>query len=357
PRVMQMVMDSLRYWAGEMHVDGFRFDLASTLGRGPQGFDPHCSLFSAMRQDPLLARAKLIAEPWDLGPGGYQLGHFGAGWSEWNDRYRDSVRRFWRGDAGALPELATRITGSADLFDHDGRHPRASINFLTAHDGFTLQDLVSYERKHNEANGEDNRDGRDEAYSANYGAEGPADDENIGALRRRQRRNMLATLLLSQGTPMLLAGDEFGRTQQGNNNAYAQDNEISWVDWDAIDDDTRGDIGFVRRLLSLRRQHPALRWPRFLHGWMQCDRGVKDITWLAPGGGEMTTEQWSDPEARSVGLLLNGRADTSITAPPPDEILLLLLNAAVDAIDFQLPRLPFGSGWVELLAADRRPDS
>src|SRR5579885_124360 len=268
PRVMQMVMDSLRYWTGEMHVDGFRFDLASTLGRGPQGFDPHCSLFSAMRQDPLLARVKLIAEPWDLGPGGYQLGHFGAGWSEWNDRYRDSVRRFWRGDAGALPELATRITGSADLFDHDGRHPRASINFLTAHDGFTLQDLVSYEHKHNAANGEDNRDGRDEAYSANYGIEGPTDDENILALRRRQRRNMLATLLLSQGTPMLLAGDEFGRTQRGNNNAYAQDNEISWVDWEAIDDDTRGDIGFVRRLLNLRRQHSALRWPRFLHGWM-----------------------------------------------------------------------------------------
>lgn len=357
PRVLQMVMDSLRYWAGEMHVDGFRFDLATTLARGPDGFDPHSSFLDAVRQDPLLARTKLIAEPWDVGPGGYQLGRFGAGWAEWNDRYRDSVRRFWRGDAGALPEFATRITGSADLFDHDRRRPAASINFVTSHDGFTLQDLVSYERKHNEPNEEDNRDGHDGAFGTNYGVEGPTDDARIVALRRRQRRNMLATLLFSQGTPMLLAGDEFGRTQNGNNNAYAQDNETSLVAWEAIDDAARDDVAFVRRLITLRRQHPALRWPRFLHGWEKCDKGIKDITWLAPGGEEMTTEHWSNPEARSVGLLLNGRADSSITAPPSDEILLLLLNAHEENLDFKLPRLPFGSGWVELLAASRRADS
>jgi glycogen operon protein len=357
PRVLQMVMDSLRYWAGEMHVDGFRFDLATTLARGPNGFDPHCSFLDALAQDPLLARVKLIAEPWDLGPDGYQLGRFGAAWSEWNDRYRDSVRRFWRGDAGALPELATRITGSSDLFDHDGRNPRASINFITAHDGFTLRDLVSYDHKHNEANQEDNRDGRDDGLSANYGAEGETSDPAIIELRRRQRRNLLATLLLSQGTPMLLAGDEFGRTQHGNNNAYAQDNETSWVDWEAIDETADLDIRFVRRLISLRRNHAALHWPRFMHGWAQCEKGIKDITWLASEGGEMNTGHWSDPERRSVGLLLNGRADTRVGTLPLDEILLLLLNGHPDDIDFRLPSLPFGSGWAELLAADRRPQS
>jgi glycogen operon protein len=355
PRVLQMVMDSLRYWAGEMRVDGFRFDLATALARGPNAFEPRCSFLDAVRQDPQLARVKLIAEPWDLGPGGYQLGHFGAGWSEWNDRYRDSVRRFWRGDAGSLPELATRITGSADLFDHDGRHPRASVNFVTAHDGFTLHDLVSYDHKHNEANGEDNRDGTDDNLSANYGVEGATEDNLILALRRRQRRNLLATLLLSQGTPMLLDGDEFARTQGGNNNAYAQDNETSWINWDAIDDAAEGDIAFVRRLIALRRHHPALRWPRFLHGSRRGDKGIKDITWIAPDGGEMTEARWNDVQARSVGLLLNGRADTAASAPPPDEILLWLLNAHTEALDFRLPELPFGAGWSELFAADRRP--
>ncbi|MGH8112046.1 MAG: glycogen debranching protein GlgX [Rhodanobacteraceae bacterium] len=357
PRVLQMAMDSLRYWAVQMHVDGFRFDLATALARGPEGFNAHCSFLDALRQDPVLATRKLIAEPWDLGPGGYQLGHYGHGWSEWNDRYRDSVRRFWRGDSGALPELATRILGSADLFDHDGRRPRASINFITAHDGFTLQDLVSYEHKHNEANGEDGRDGRDDALSANYGVEGPTSDANILELRRRQRHNLLATLLLSQGTPMLLAGDEFGRTQHGNNNAYAQDNEISWLDWEAIDEEAEGDIRFVRRLLMLRRQNPALRWPRFLHGNARDDQGLKDTTWCAPDGGEMTTEHWGNPAARCVGLMLNGRADPAADTPPLDEILLLLLNAHPDALDFKLPGLPFGSGWIELLGAGRRPDS
>ncbi len=359
PRVLQMVTDSLRYWTGEMHVDGFRFDLASALARGPDGFNPHCSFLDAVGQDPLLARTKLIAEPWDLGPGGYQLGQYNPGWSEWNDRYRDTVRRFWRGDEGMLPELATRIAGSADLFDHDGRRPRASINFITAHDGFTLADLVSYDHKHNEANNEDNRDGRDDAFSSNYGAEGPTDDAAINALRRRQRRNLLATLLFSQGTPMLLAGDEFGRTQSGNNNAYCQDNEISWVDWEAIDDDAQSGIAYVRRLLKLRRRHPALRWPRFLHGKKQGEQGVKDITWIAPDGHEVSPERWNDPAMRAVGLLLNGEAGKSpaVSAPPRDEILLLLLNARPDAVAFRLPALPFGIGWFELLAADRRPDA
>lgn len=356
PYVLQMVMDSLRYWASEMHVDGFRFDLATALARGPEGFDPHCSFLDAVRQDPVLARCKLIAEPWDLGPGGYQLGNYGHGWSEWNDQYRDVVRRFWRGDEGTLPELTTRILGSADLFDHDGRRPRASLNFITAHDGFTLHDLVSFEHKHNEANGEGGRDGRDDEFSANYGAEGPTDDPTIITLRRRQRRNLLATLLLSQGTPMLVAGDEFGRTQHGNNNAYAQDNEISWLDWDAIDEAGNEDIEFVRALIALRQRHLALGWQRFMHGVAQSERGIKDATWLAPGGGEMSTEQWNDPQARSVGLLLNGFAhravDARVDTMTPAEIVLLLLNSAAEAIEFRLPALPCGQGWVEQFATE-----
>lgn len=357
PRVLQMVLDSLRYWASQMHVDGFRFDLASALARGPEGFNPHCSFLDALRQDPVLATRKLIAEPWDLGPGGYQLGHYGHGWSEWNDRYRDVVRRYWRGDEGMLPELATRVLGSADLFDHDGRRPRSSVNFITAHDGFTLQDLVSYEHKHNEANGEDNRDGSDNANSANYGVEGPTDDAAVNDLRRRQRRNLLATLLLSQGTPMLLAGDEFGRTQKGNNNAYAQDNEISWVDWGAVDDTARDDMAFVRRLIALRHKHAALGWRRFMHGHARCDRGIKDAAWYAPCGGEMSPEQWNDPQARSVGLLLNARAhrnlETRVETMALDEVMLLLLNAATEDAGFKLPALPCGRGWVQLIATDK----
>jgi glycogen operon protein len=350
PRVLQMVMDSLRYWAGEMHVDGFRFDLATALGRGPEGFDPHCSFLDALRQDPLLAETKLIAEPWDLGPGGYQLGQYGHGWSEWNDRYRDTVRRFWRGDEGVLPEFATRIAGSADLFDHNGRRPRSSINFITAHDGFALADLVSYEHKHNEANQEDNRDGTDNNISANYGAEGETGDEGILALRRRQRRNFLATLLLSQGTPMLLAGDEFARTQGGNNNAYCQDNEISWVDWQTLEDPGCDDVEFLRRLLNLRREHPALRWSHFLHGEAQGERGLKDITWLTPDGSEMGEASWQDG-ARTLGLLLNGNAGKpAVESPQPlEEILLLLFNANANGLEFKLPALPFGTSWTCVL--------
>ncbi|MDN5864947.1 MAG: glycogen debranching protein GlgX [Gammaproteobacteria bacterium] len=351
PRVLQMVMDSLRYWAGEMHVDGFRFDLATALGRGPEGFDPHCSFLDALRQDPLLATRKLIAEPWDLGPGGYQLGHYGHGWSEWNDRYRDTVRRFWRGDEGILPELATRIMGSADLFDHDGRRPRSSVNFVTAHDGFTLADLVSYEHKHNEANGEDNRDGSDHNLSTNHGVEGASDDPAVLAVRRRQRRNLLATLLFSQGTPMLLAGDEFARSQGGNNNAYCQDNEISWLDWEAVDAGPGSDVEFVRRLLHLRRRHAILRWPHYLHGQAQCEKGIKDAGWFAPDGTEMDPEDWENPDARAVGLILNGNAGGAQVDPAQahEEILLMLLNAGGEAVPFQLPGLAVGGAWVCIL--------
>ena len=268
PRVLQMVMDSLRYWVREMHVDGFRFDLATTLGRegDGEGFDPYGSFFDAVRQDPELSRVKLIAEPWDVGPEGYRLGHYPAGWAEWNDRFRDTVRCYWRGDHGTVPELAQRIAGSSDLFEHNGRRPWCSINYVACHDGFTAADTVSYAERHNEANGEGGVDGHDHNCSANYGVEGPAEDAGINALRARQIRNLLATVMLSQGTPMLLAGDEFGRSQGGNNNAYCQDNEVSWLDWSGIGADGADLQAFVRRLLALRRDHPVLRRPRFLHG-------------------------------------------------------------------------------------------
>ncbi len=350
PRVLQMVMDSLRYWASEMHVDGFRFDLATTVGREANGFDPNCGFFDALRQDPCLAQVKLIAEPWDVGLGGYQLGNFGPPWSEWNGQYRDTVRKFWRGDPGMMPALAARLAGSADLFDHRGRAPSAGINFVTAHDGFTLNDLVSYENKHNEANGEDNRDGTNENYSINHGAEGPTDDQAIIAARRRHRRNLLATLLLSQGTPMLLAGDEFGRTQRGNNNAYCQDNDISWLPWDKIaaDADEEKFTDFVRELIGLRRRHPVLRWRRFLHGHHVSASGIKDITWIAPDATEMTPERWQSPDIRCVGLMLNGEANAS-AAPGGQsvegELLLILLNGNGAAVDFKLPPAPDGMGW------------
>ena len=358
PRVLQIVMDSLRYWVEVMHVDGFRFDLATTLARTPTGFDPASSFLAAVRQDPVLSRVKLIAEPWDIGPGGYQLGAFGTGWAEWNDRYRDAVRRFWRGDAGVLQELATRLSGSADLFDRQYRRPYDSINFVTAHDGFTLRDVVSYERKHNEANREDDRDGNDANDSANYGAEGDSDDPAITAIRRRQRRNLLATLLLSQGTPMLLAGDELGRTQGGNNNAYCQDNPTSWLDWTAVDDPERDDLAFVQELLALRRRHKMLRWPAFLHARQSRD-GIKDITWLGPDGSEMATEHWHDADRRVIGLMLNsgpnerapGNGETAAS-----ELILLIFNAQTESITFVMPSRPTDGAWVLLLdtAADGR---
>jgi isoamylase len=360
PHTLQLIMDSLRYWVTEMHVDGFRFDLASTLAREFYDVDRLSVFFDLVQQDPVISQAKLIAEPWDVGPDGYQLGNFGPGWSEWNDRYRDGARRFWRGDEGVLPELAARLAGSADLFDRRARRPSSSINFITAHDGFTLADLVSYEHKHNDANGEDNRDGHNENSSVNHGIEGPTDDPVIDAMRRRHRRNLLATLVFSQGTPMLLAGDEFGRSQHGNNNAYCQDNEISWLDW------TTGPAeqefaAFVRRLIALRRQHPVIRWPRFLHGHHRSPEGIKDITWLSPTGTEMTSEQWQEGQRRCVGLMLNGEAETPIdldAAPIACPLLILLINGGDDAKDFILPTMPRGIGWSRLIdtARDGEPN-
>jgi isoamylase len=352
PRVLQMVLDSLNYWVAEMHVDGFRFDLASTLGREPEGFDPGSGFFDAIRQAPWLAGVKLIAEPWDVGPGGYQLGHFPPGWAEWNDRYRDSVRRYWRGDEGMLPELAARISASAELFDHRGRRPWSTVNFVTAHDGFTLADLVSYNGKHNEANQENNQDGHAENVSYNYGVEGPSDDPEINALRERQKRNFLALLLLSQGTPMLLAGDEIGRTQQGNNNAYCQDNELSWVDWGERAERSEALLAFLRRLIAFRKAHPILRHMRFLHGRATSAGGIKDITWYAPQGAEKTTQQWQDTLARCVGVLLNGQANPVIGRdgiPLADDILLILMNSHSETVDFVLPTLPVGRAWVRVL--------
>jgi isoamylase len=359
PRVLQLVMDSLRYWVTDMHVDGFRFDLSTTLAREAPNFDPGSGFLDAVRQDPVLSRVKMIAEPWDVGPNGYQLGNFGPGWSEWNDRYRDSTRRFWRGDEGVLPELAARLAGSADFFDRRARRPSSSINFVAAHDGFTLADLVTYEHKHNEANGEDNRDGHNENYSVNYGIEGPTDDPGINALRRRHRRNLLTTLLFSQGTPMVLWGDEFGRTQRGNNNAYCQDNEISWFDW-KIPPAEQEFLAFVRRLIALRRQHSVIRWPRFLHGHHRSPEGVKDITWLSPAGTEMTQELWQQGRQRCVGLMLNGEAETPLDAddaPLTCPVLILAINGSADAEDFVLPAVPRGIGWSKLIdtAQDGEP--
>jgi isoamylase len=342
PRILQMVMDSLRYWAGEMQVDGFRFDLASTLGREAHGFDSGSGFFDAIRQDPLLAEVKLIAEPWDIGPGGYQVGNYPPGWSEWNDRYRDTVRRFWRGDHGMLPELAARLTGSADLFRKQGRRPYAAINYLASHDGFTLKDVVSYSVRHNEANLEGNRDGHHDNLSANYGVEGPTKDLALNRLRRRQQRNMLLTLFISQGTPMLLAGDELGRTQQGNNNAYCQDNKVSWLDWEAIDEKDEDLLDFVRRLIALRRDHPALRRPHWFTGRIDPGNQLKDISWLTPKAQEMTIEDWHTPFARSLMFVLNGESAEHMSSDGRAEQglpLLILLNASEQPLNVTLPFL------------------
>ncbi|MCP8466261.1 glycogen debranching protein GlgX [Pseudomonas sp. ZM23] len=349
PCVLQMVTDSLRYWATEMRVDGFRFDLASILGRYADGFDERHSFLVACRQDPVLSHRKLIAEPWDCGPGGYQVGRFPPGWVEWNDRFRDTVRSFWRGDEGQLPELARRLTASGDLYDQRGRRPYASVNFITAHDGFTLRDVVTYNDKHNQANGEDNRDGHDDNRSWNHGVEGPTDDAQIRELRLRQMKNLLSTLLLSQGTPMLVAGDEFSRTQHGNNNVYCQDNELSWVDWN-LDDEGRELLAFVRRLIRLRHAYPILRRRRFLVGEYNEELGVRDVIWLAPEGGEMCESFWHDPQRRSLGMLMDGRAQPSgIRRSGGDATLLLLLNASHEGIDFYLPPVAQGGDWQLLL--------
>jgi glycogen operon protein len=345
-RVLQMVADSLRYWAQEMRVDGFRFDLATILGREPYGFDEGGGFLDSCRQDPVLSRVKLIAEPWDLGPGGYQVGQFPPGWAEWNDKYRDTVRAYWKGDQGKLPELAARLTASADLFNKRGRKPWSSINFVTAHDGFTLNDLVTYNDKHNEANQEGNRDGHSNNLSWNHGIEGPTEDPEIRSLRFRQMRNFLATLLLSQGTPMILAGDEFARTQRGNNNAYCQDNELSWVDWESIGEDARKLIDFTRRLIDVRKQQPILRRGRFLTGAYNEEIGVKDATWLAPDGSEMSPDKWHDKTAHCLGVVLDGRCQpTGIRRKGSDRTLLLILNSFHDQIPFKLAAVPGGRGW------------
>jgi isoamylase len=357
-RVLQMVMDSLRYWATEMQVDGFRFDLATTLGRDRDArFDPGSGFFDAIRQDPALSRVKLIAEPWDVGFEGYRLGGHGPGFAEWNDRFRNTVRGFWKGDERLLPDLAARLLGSSDLFDHQGRRPWASVNFVTAHDGFTLQDVVTYNEKHNEANGEGNRDGHDHNLSWNCGVEGPTDDPQVLALRQRQKRNMVATLLLAHGTPMLLMGDELGRSQQGNNNAYCQDNEISWLDWREATGADRAFAGFVATLTALRKRHPVLRRARFLHGRTRSMLGLKDVTWLVPDGTEMTEGHWRDTNARSLGMMLAGDASPDLTPngrPLVNSTLLLLLNAHHEPVPFTLPTLQDGR-WHQILAtADGR---
>ncbi|AGA90497.1 glycogen debranching enzyme GlgX [Thioflavicoccus mobilis 8321] len=359
PRVLQLVLDSLRYWAREMRVDGFRFDLAAILGREAHGFDPSGGFFDAVRQDPVLSEVKLIAEPWDIGPGGYQVGNFPPGWAEWNDRYRDTMRAFWRGDEGQLPEMTTRLSASGDLYARRGRRPWVSVNFVTAHDGFTLDDLVSYNEKHNEANGEDNRDGHSHNLSWNHGVEGPTSDPEIVALRERQKRNLLATLLLSLGTPMLLAGDELGRSQGGNNNPYCQDNETTWIDWSAVDEDGSVLAEFVRELISIRQSYPVLHRNRFLTGAYDPELDVKDVTWLTPAATEMGPEEWDDAHARCIGALLDGHAQPSgIHKAGADATLLLIINAHHDAVPFRLPEVSGGSSWLGLIdtAVPRRSD-
>ncbi|MGA2409881.1 MAG: glycogen debranching protein GlgX [Candidatus Binataceae bacterium] len=346
PHVLQLVTDSLRYWVTEMHVDGFRFDLATILGREPYGFDEGGGFLDSCRQDPLLSQVKLIAEPWDLGPGGYQVGGFPPGWAEWNDRFRDTVRSYWKGDEGKIPELATRLSASGDLFNRRGRKPWASVNFITAHDGFTLHDMVSYNDKHNEANGEDNRDGNSNNHSWNCGAEGQTDDPEISRLRQRQMRNMLATLLLAQGTPMVLAGDEFGRTQGGNNNAYCQDNEISWLNWEGIKEEGRELTDFVRKLTMLRHVFPILRRERFFTGAWDEALEVKDVTWFNSIGKEIQQDEWADKNQRCFAMLMDGRAQaTGIRRLGTDATLLVVMNAHHEVVTCTLPEVTGGDRW------------
>ncbi|HET8926434.1 MAG TPA: glycogen debranching protein GlgX [Microbacterium sp.] len=348
PHSLQLIMDSLRYWVLEMHVDGFRFDLASTLARELYDVDKLSTFFELVQQDPVVSQVKLIAEPWDLGPGGYQVGNFPPQWTEWNGQYRDTVRDFWRGEPQALGEFASRLTGSADLYEHSGRRPVASIDFVTAHDGFTLRDLVSYNEKHNQANGEDNRDGADDNRSWNCGAEGPTDDPAILELRARQQRNFLATLLLSQGVPMISHGDELGRTQQGNNNGYAQDNELTWVHWNDADEPL---IEFTAALSRLRREHPTFRRSRFFDGRpVRREEGapVPDIVWLRPDGTAMQPDDWESGFGRAVGVFLNGhgiRERDRRGAPIEDLHFIVLFNAGDEAVDFRIPAVEFSPSW------------
>ncbi|MGB0126779.1 MAG: glycogen debranching protein GlgX, partial [Rhodocyclaceae bacterium] len=351
PRVLQLLMDSLRYWVQEMHVDGFRFDLAAALARELYEVDKLGAFFDILRQDPILSQVKLIAEPWDLGMGGYHVGNFPIGWAEWNDRYRDTVRAFWKGDGGLIGEFARRITGSSDLYEKSGRRPHASINFVTAHDGFTMNDLVSYDHKHNQANLEDSRDGSNNNLSWNCGAEGRTSDAAVLALRARQKRNLFATLLLSQGVPMLLAGDEMGRSQGGNNNAYCQDNEISWFNWNLSPSDVKL-LRFVRRVINLRKSHPVFRRRNFFQGRSIRGGDVKDIAWLTPEGREMTDEEWTHSHARCLGIYFAGDTldETDDRGRPlRDDNLLILVNSHFEAIPFVLPRFHPRTVWWSLL--------
>ena len=347
PRVLQIIMDSLRYWVTEMHVDGFRFDLAAALAREFHEVDRLGAFFDIIHQDPVISQVKLIAEPWDLGEGGYQVGNFPVGWTEWNGKYRDSIRRFWKGDSGVMSELATRLSGSSDLYESSSRLPSASINFVTAHDGFTLNDLVSYDGKHNEANKGNNEDGTNENLSWNHGVEGPAEDEKIVELRERQKRNFLATLLLSQGVPMLCGGDEIGRTQGGNNNAYCQDNEISWYDWD-LDERRQALLRFTCRLIQFRRQHPNLRRHKFFQGRPIRGSGIKDIVWLRADGTEMSDEEWTAGWMRTLGVRLDGGALDVVDdrgRRVTDITLLILANAHHEPVLFSLPAFERGALW------------
>ncbi len=351
PRVLQLIMDSLRYWVQEMHIDGFRFDLAAALARELYEVNQLSAFFDVIHQDPVISQVKLVAEPWDLGAGGYQVGNFPIGWAEWNGKYRDAMRAYWKGEGGLIGELAYRLTGSSDLYEHNGRRPYASINFLTCHDGFTLQDLVSYNDKHNEANLEDNRDGTNDNRSWHCGTEGPTDDPEIRALRARQKRNFLATLFLSQGVPMLLAGDEMGHTQGGNNNAYCQDNEISWLNWEMTPEDVRL-VAFVTRLIAVRKQHSLFRRRHFFQG--RRIRGLKDIIWIAPDGDEMAEEEWNQSFARCLGAILAGESlqecderGRTIT----DGDCIILINSHYETIPFVIPTVgePDAAGWRVLI--------
>jgi isoamylase len=352
PHSLQLIMDSLRYWVTEMHVDGFRFDLAATLAREFYDVDRLSAFFELVQQDPTVSQVKLIAEPWDVGPGGYQVGNFPPQWTEWNGKYRDTVRDYWRGEPATLDEFAYRLTGSADLYEHTGRRPVASINFVTAHDGFTLRDLVSYNEKHNDANKEGNRDGESHNRSWNCGVEGPTDDPEIKALRSRQQRNFIATLLLSQGVPMIVHGDELGRTQQGNNNVYCQDNELSWIDWAQADTDL---IEFTRAVSALRTAHPVFRRRRYFSGkpvGRRGDGGQPDIAWFAPDGSQMTEDDWESSFAKSIAVYLNGLGIPDLDVRGQrvtDDSFVLCFNAHYEPIEFSLPPKEFGPAWVPVI--------
>jgi glycogen operon protein len=358
PQVLKLVMDSLRYWVTEMHVDGFRFDLASTLARELHAVSKLSSFFDTIHQDPTLADVKLIAEPWDVGEGGYQVGNFPVLWAEWNGKYRDTVRRFWKGDAGLLSDFAYRITGSSDLYEMDGRKPSASINFITAHDGFTLCDLVSYNHKHNEANGENNRDGADNNDSWNMGAEGPSEDPAVNALRERQMRNFLATLILSQGVPMICGGDEIARSQKGNNNAYCQDNELTWFNWKLTPAEERL-RDFTAKLIHMRREHPNLHRRKFFQDRVIRGSLLRDIAWFNTDGNEFSDEHWNTQWYRALAMMLNGKT-LAITDeeghPIVDDTFLILVNAAAEGVEFTLPPAPAGVSWKLVLDTENIED-